>query len=408
MPQFNPLFITLALLVLAITVAVIFASRRHVLAGYSEIRREVLRLSRVLGARPFRENGDLVLEGNYERRPVQVRFSNSDNAPALSISMAVPATFQFSLVPRSASARKEGRFVLRTEDPFLDSAFITSSDQPAQARLFTDNREVKLALKTIGRSSSIYLSVAPGFMTLSEPTLSSANPADVIDGYLGSMGRLAERFLAMPGATAIKIEPYKKPESLLARVVVGVALIIALIGAWRLHGPAASTTPAIASVPSIPAGMSQADADAIPGANNWRLLQEADFDPALGQWLRDQEIVPSGRISGDFSGRGNSRDVVYLLGNKDGVIRIVVLSQGKSVSDFAYRHLAIAARVPNSALSGVSWRAALPSQPDGDGLLLVQAPNDPTSASVLILSSGRVLQALPEDYKTLNLSVPAR
>src|SRR5258708_33363365 len=103
--------------------------------------------------------------------------------------------------------------------------------------------------------------------------------------------------------------------------------------------------------------MSQADADAIPGANNWRLLQEADFDPALGQWLCDQEIVSSGRISGDFSGRGNSRDVVYLLGFKDGVIRMVVLSQGKSVSDFAYRHLAIAARVANSPRSGVSLRS---------------------------------------------------
>src|SRR5260370_35368211 len=111
------------------------------------------------------------------------------------------------------------------------------------------------------------MSVAPGFMTLSEPTLSSANPADVIDGYLGSMGRLAERFLAMPGATAIKIEPYKKPESLLARVVVGVALIIALIGAWRLHGPAASTTPAITSVPAIPARESQTDAAPVAVAN---------------------------------------------------------------------------------------------------------------------------------------------
>src|SRR5258708_30160921 len=121
----------------------------------------------------------------------------------------------------------------------------------------------------------------------------------------------------MPRATAIKIKPNKKPKSLRAGVVVGVALIIALIGAWRLHGPAASTTPAIASVPSIPAGMSQADATAIPSANNWRLLQEADSDPALGQCSRDHQVVPTARISRDVSYRGTSRDVVYLLADQD-------------------------------------------------------------------------------------------
>ena len=405
MPEFNPLLIVLALLVLGTTVAVIVASRRQALAGYSEIRRDVLRLSRLLGAKPFRENGDLVLDGNYAKRPVQVRFSNSDNAPALSIAMAVPATFQLSLVPRSASAHKEGRYVLRTEDPFLDSAFITSSDQPTQARLFTDNRDVRRVLKAIARSSSIFLSVAPGSMTVSEPTLSSANPADVIDGYLGSMAQLAEKFLAMPGAAAIQIEPYKKPGSLRARVIVVVALTIGLIGTWRLsvHGPAESTRPAFASTPSAPAGIAPADANAIPGVNNWRLLQETDFDPALAQWLRDKEIVPSGRIPGDFSGKGNNRDVAYLLVNKVGVIRVVLLNQGKPVSDVAYLHLAIAARVPNSVLSGAAWRSAVPSQPDGDGLLLVQRSDDPTSASVIILNSGRPYQALPEDYTKLNL-----
>jgi len=94
MPEFNSLLIVLALLVLGTTVGVIVAKRRQALAGYSEIRRDVLRLSRLLGAKPFRENGDLVLDGNYAKRPVKVRFSNSDNAPALSIAMAVPATFQ--------------------------------------------------------------------------------------------------------------------------------------------------------------------------------------------------------------------------------------------------------------------------------------------------------------------------
>ncbi len=366
MPQLNALLITLALLVMATTMVVIVAMRRQMLAGYSEIRRDVLKLSKIIGAQPLREDGDIVLQGNYGKRPVKVRFSNSDNAPAFSVAVAVPATFQFSLVPRSASAHKQGRSVLRTGDPFLDSAFITSSDQPNQARLFIDNREVREA---------------------------------------GSMAQLAEKFLAMPGAAAIQIEPYKKPGSLRARVIVVVALTIGLIGTWRLsvHGPAESTRPAFASAPSAPAGIAPADANAIPGVNNWRLLQETDFDPALAQWLRDKEIVPSGRIPGDFSGKGNNRDVAYLLVNKVGVIRVVLLNQGKPVSDVAYLHLAIAARVPNSVLSGAAWRSAVPSQPDGDGLLLVQRSDDPTSASVIILNSGRPYQALPEDYTKLNL-----
>src|SRR5258708_5376476 len=180
MPQLNALLITLALLVMATTMVVIVAMRRQMLAGYSEIRRDVLKLSKIIVAQPLREDGDIVLQGNYGKRPVKVRFSNSDNAPAFSVAVAVPGTFQFSLVPRSASAHKQGRSVLRTGDPFLDSAFITSSDQPNQARLFIDNREVREALKGLGRSRSVFVSVAPGSMTVSEPTLVNPHPADFI------------------------------------------------------------------------------------------------------------------------------------------------------------------------------------------------------------------------------------
>src|SRR5258708_16356922 len=340
MPQLNPLTITLALLVLAIILVVILARRRQVLAGYSEIRRDVLRLSKMLGAEPFREGNDLVLPGNYEKRPVQVRFSNSDDSPALSVVMAVPATFQLSVVPRSATSRKKGRFVLRTDDPFLDSAFISSSDQPTQARLFVDNREVKQILKALGRSSAVFLEVVPGLMTVNEPTLSSPHPAEVIVGYLGNMARLAEKFLAMPGASSIKIEPYRKPGSLLARATVGVALVIALVAALRLNlAGSAETLPT--SVPVAPAGISSTDAAAIPGLKEWRLVQETDFDPDLVRWLRDPGIAPAGRIPGAFSGKNNGRDVAYILTNPTGLVRIVVISQRNPVSHFPPPHLPI-------------------------------------------------------------------
>ncbi|HWX53995.1 MAG TPA: hypothetical protein VN176_05330 [Verrucomicrobiae bacterium] len=402
MQQSNPLLITLALLVLAIVVIVIVARRRQVLAGYTDIRRDVLRLCRMLGAEPLREGDDLVLQGNYEKHPVTVRFSYSDNSPALSVTMGVPADFQLSIVPRAASARKGGRVVLRTDDAFLDSAFITSSDQPTQARLFTDNRDVKRILKALGRSSSIFLNVAPGSMTVSELALSSPAPADVIAGYLRSMVQLAVQLLAMPNASAIRIEPYRKPGSLMARVIVGVALAIGMFAAWRMS-LSGSAVPLVTSSPAGPAGISPMDATAILGLKDWRLLQEADFDPTLAQWLRNQEIVPSGKIPGDFSGRANGRDVAYLLVNTDGRVRALILSQGKTVSDYAYRHLAIAARVPKSALSGITWRSELPGQPDGDGLLLVEQPDDPTSATVLFLNSGKVVRALPDDYKKISL-----
>lgn len=402
MPQLNPFLITVAMLLLGITLGISIIKRRQILAGYSLIRRDILKTCRLVNAEPSREGSDVVLNGVYASHPVQICFSNSDNAPALRVSMAIPATFQFSMVPRSAANRREGRALVRVEDAVLNRGFVLSSDQPAQARMFADNREVIEVLRTLA-SSPVFVSTSPGSMTISELEFPSAGPATAVLRHMETMARLERKFQAMPGATQVAIQPYKKRRDITARVIVAIALVIGIIGALRLTPSRMEPSITVDSSASAPAGILPSDAGAIAALKGWRLATEADFDPDLLSWLHDKDITPSGKIAGDFSGKNNGQDRAYVLVNENGLTRIVVISQGRTVSDFAYRHLAIAIRVPAAVIPAIAWRAPILGPPDGDGLLIVADAKDPSSASVLVLSSGKAIEALPENYRNVSL-----
>ena len=97
----SPLQIAVFVIALVTIIGVIVSSMRKssALAGYDEIRQEVPRIASALKAEMFRAGNDLVLVGNFNRRPTQVRFSYDENTPGLNIRMQAPVSFTFSVVP---------------------------------------------------------------------------------------------------------------------------------------------------------------------------------------------------------------------------------------------------------------------------------------------------------------------
>ena len=102
-----------------------------------------------------------------------------------------------------------------------------------------------------------------------------------------------------------------------------------------------------------------------------------------------------------FSARNNGRDTAYVLVNDEGMKRIVVLSEGRLVYDQRYRKILAAARVPAADLNAIEWRDPLPAKPDGDGLLIVTKPEDPTANLILTFKEGSLMLGTPVNYQKL-------
>ena len=406
MSQLSPPLITLALLLLVATYIIILVARGRTFSGYSDIRKEVQRLARIVKATPARDGDDLELKGTYGKLPVTVRFSHADNAPGLSISMEAPAGFQMSVAPRSEAASGPGKAVVRTEDRVFDAAFSVRSNQPLEARLFIGDKETLQLVKAICRSSHVVFSIAPGNLAIIQSTVPGLDLTALLTGYLDNLALLAEKLLAMPNAPRIEIAPHARRGSMTVRIVVAAALLIGMLGALGVivNKSEDQTSPSASAGLSAttPPGMSSTDASKIVALNGWRVAEEADFDPSMVEWLRGIGIAPGGRIAGDFSGTHGEYDVAYILINKDGVMRIVLLSQGKPVLDFARRRIALAVRIPNSTLATAEWSVPMPGQPKGDALLLVTQP-DASSGLVFAVDGGKILQGTVTNFKALNL-----
>jgi hypothetical protein len=152
-----------------------------------------------------------------------------------------------------------------------------------------------------------------------------------------------------------------------------------------------------------PAGVAAADVALIPDVNHWTLVVDKDLDPAALDWQRRKGGTPAARLTGDFVGSGAAADVVYVLTRRGGMMRVVLLSAGKSRYDTNFSPLAVVARVPKASLDGVQWTDMPLATPDGDGLLIVRQGNDPLAAAVVMLIKGKVVTGHPPNYQDLRV-----
>jgi len=154
---------------------------------------------------------------------------------------------------------------------------------------------------------------------------------------------------------------------------------------------------------AAPAGLLPSDASQILYLQGWRLAQESDFDPDAAGWMKAQGVTPIGALHGDFSGKNNDRDVAYILIDGRGIMRVVLLSDGRLVYDQRYRRILVAARVPASQLATTEWRGPLQAKPEGDGLLIVTKAEVPASSLIIMLKDGKVVLNTPAEYQRLHV-----
>jgi hypothetical protein len=394
------LLIVAALSIVGVVIA--FIRSRMTYSGYSDLVNDVRRLALAMHGEIFRDGADVVISGTYERLPAVVRFSNEENTPGLNIRIQAPATFQMSVVPAGAQVSEGGRNLVRTADEVFDSRFNTRTDQPTQANMFI-NKQVTGQLQQLACSRNTYLSVGNGAIELSELVIPEPGPGEHAIEHLKSMAKLSQALHRMPGSDRVKLVTFERERHIAARAAMLVGAVVALVSvfaATRLP----NREPVSGVNQTLSSGILPLDAARIPNSGEWRAATADDFDPVAVSWLRGNRKDPAGRIPGNFSGRGTGRDVAYLLIGPEGARRVVLLADNENRYDTKFPYIGLAVRVPKESIDSIKWAGGkAPEGVDGDGLLLLRKPDDPSSAIVLFLSGRGIVSASPANYQDISL-----
>jgi hypothetical protein len=103
-------------------------------------------------------------------------------------------------------------------------------------------------------------------------------------------------------------------------------------------------------------------------------------------WLQGQGQEAEGSIRGGFavSDREDSAYVLrHISASPGNMSRLVVFLKGEVRYD-ANMPIAAAARIPKDKIASIEWRDRRPpGRPDGDGILVIQKYQDPSSAMIL-------------------------
>lgn len=402
MASFSPLVIAFAIVsLLAFVGAIVALYRRSLLFhGYKELKHDAREIARTFRGDVYRDGNDLVIAGNMNKLPVNVRFSQEENTPGLFIRMEMPALFHLTIVPQGSSQSGEGRTVVRLGDRQFDNRFTTRTDQPSHFRMLLSPRVIA-DLQKLCCSNKTYLNIERGAMELTEAVIPTAFIARHVNDHLQQMAEVAKEMAEMPGAHEIKIKPIAVERNLVARTAIAIGVVAAIgtvaVG-YNQRQPRVAT--ALAAEPTP--GIEPVDARLIPGAGAWRLINPRDdFDPAGLTWAQNNGIALAGRMAADFSGTGEGRDAVYVLRRPNGIFRIALISRGENRYDVTYDKLAVVAPFPKRIVQDTQWAGAAPDQPDGDGLLIAYDPGNPANVVVIFLKGDRIISGQPAHYESI-------
>ena len=401
------LILNIAIVVGIIGIAVYWMQRFAVFLGYKTIQPDVLQIAELLKTQPVRERNDVVIAGHYGGRPTIVRFSHRVDTPGLDITMRVPATINFFLVPKTIAREGEGRVAVRTGSSALDKRFNARTDHPAEARMFTAGAAIQASLEQLCCSSQTGLSIKNRTIELSELTIPTFTANHVFD-HLQSMLTLARSVSEMPGADRIKVEPLaRRGSSWPVRVALagGLLCLVALLFAQPYSHPAGANADVTTARPV--SGVLPADAARMQQLQGWHVARRDDFsEPAL-RYLNEHRLESTGHILGDFAGRGAVADSAYLLVDTAGRRRVSVLAKGIVAYDAIFPQVDVVARIPQSTVAMIQWMSSAPQYPpDGDALLVIQNANDPAASVVLLRHGTQTLSARPADFTRVDLISP--
>ncbi len=403
MENLSPLPIALVgvIVLLALGSIATVIRRYSTFRAYEDLAVDARTIARALRGEVFRDGNDLVISGNKGRWPVVVRFSHAENMPGLDIRMEAPATFTVWFAPRGA-VTKEGRALLRTNDPVFDARFSARSDHPTQASLLLSARHLLPEVLRLCRCATSHLAVASGAIEVTEDVIPRKEAAHYVQEQLAAMVKIAEFLKAMPGAEAHKIRPLRRERHMLGRLAIAAGVLMAVLSVVAATKSPANQKVEV-SMSGVPAGVMPLEAAKIDGVGDYRLAAPEDFDQVAVAWLRGNGLQPNARVTADFSGKDTGQDVAYVLKDNDGSSRLVILVGGENRYDVRYTYLGLIARVPKGAVNSISWAGKPPRDFDGDGLLLLRRPDDLASGLVLFLSGTRVISAIPTNYQSISL-----
>ncbi len=392
----------LVLAVFFVGAIVAYLRDRSRFSGYQEIVPDVLRIARAIKGEITRDGGDLAITGGWRNLPVQVRLSHADNTPGLDIRMGAAAGFTLSVMPVQAQSHEvQGRVLVRTPDDMFDMRFAVRSDHPTQARLFIGSRQVMETLRTLCRSSQVFLLVSTGQIEFGDLGVPDAEAAATVLSRIETLGELAHELRSMPGADAIKVDRPRRRRAWVLRVALGAGLAALLVAVAMAARPA-QTGARTAEANQFPEGVLPVDAEAITSAAEWRLARSADYDTAAVTWLRASGLQPEGRLEGNFCA-GTARDTAYVMIGPGQMRRVVVLCEGEARYDSRYEYVGVAARIPRQLVSSIEWSTPPAETPEGDGLLITRKADDLTSGLVLFPQGRRILFGVPRNYQSIKL-----
>ena len=400
---FSPVVIAFAIVSLLAFVGAVISlyKRSHLFSGYRELRSDAREIARTFNADVYRDGNDLVIAGNMNRLPTNVRFSQEENTPGLFIRMEMPALFRLTIVPQGSSQTGEGRALVRLGDRQFDNKFTIRTDQPSLFRMLLSPKVIA-DLQKLCCSNKTYLNIERGVMELTELVIPSGAISRHVNDHLQQMAGIAKEMAEMPGAHEIKIKPIEVERNLVARTAIGIGVVAAIatvVVAYNQRRAPVVTALAAETV----SGIDPIDARLLPGVQNWRLANPTDdFDPTGLTWAQNNNLKLAGRMTADFSGTGDGRDEVYVLRRpSNGAFRVAIFSRGEKRYDTTYDKLAVVAPFPKSLVDSIQWGSAPPDRPDGDGLLIAYDPGNPANVVVIFLKGDRIISSQPAHYQNI-------
>jgi len=374
----------------------------HTFRGYREVAADAKQLSEQLDCEVFRDNQDLVVTGEYKTVPILLRFSNSDNTPALQLEARIPSDIDLSLNPKQLVDNKFGTQV-RT-NAWLEQRFVCRSKSPLEADLLLAQRGIMNILVRLCRSQKTLLEVGTGKLQLFE-MVAPASLSQHIMEHLVDIGDLARIMQTLPGSDRIKVKPIPREKSSWAfRVAMSTGVLIAAVSVMAAMRD--RTPPVLTAVKSAEGnGILESDASLIPMADEWRVAESGDFDPAFTGYFISAGQKPDGRTIFDPDGTGHNKGVAYFLTNKGGTKRLVILVGQHSIFDSSFPNIAGVARVPSPYFSNDTWdeTKTVRQQISGDAILLVRNADDVRSGIVLYFRNGGLQSTALSDYRRIRV-----
>ena len=403
MPALSPIQIAITVIAAVTLVGVILSTMRKssLLAGYGEYRQDIQKIADQLKLELFRDGDDVVLAGNHKSKPVQIRFSYSENTPGLNIRMQAPVSFTFSVVPKGARAT-EGRVLIRTGDEMFDARFAARTDHPTQAKMLVSSKPMRTQMEKLCCSSKTFLTLTIGSIELSELIIPQPYTARHVTDHLDSMAMLSEAVDDIPGAEKIKITPYQREKSTpIFRIVLAIGAMTALAAVFVIGRPPTINALEDAGTPAPP-GVLPVDMSLIPGVDKWRGATADDFPPEVANWMKSYGVEPSGHFELDVDGT-ELKDYAYFLATDEGKRRVVLLQNRTNVYDSIYDDLVGVVRVPKYSMQSIEWKKKPSEEADGDGLLIIRGTPDNLRGMVVYPKNGRIIAAVPTNFQNIGL-----